>query len=177
MTIEALHLKQEEQTIDHLYTYYNEMVFVAKRIVYDYALAEDVVQEAFIKAYRSYHLLDDQTKKKAWLRTIVIRTAIDVYRKEKRNETQSIEVFQEFGYEYAKTDDMVLNRVIMGDFLEDVCQKVNELPSKLQEVMRLKCCFDWSDQRIADHLDLSLSAVKTRLHRARKQMQEKLALS
>jgi len=162
----------ETVTVTDFYRYYQEMYFVAKRVVYDHYLAEDVVQEAMIKAYRYQKHLSDQTKLRAWLRTIVIRTAIDVYRKEKKMTKVSIEEQAEQGLELIKTDDVVCQSVELMSLCEALTVKVQALPEKLRQVVLLKAEEDLSDQMIADRLNLSLSAVKTRLHRARKQLRD-----
>lgn len=160
----------EAQSTTDFYSYYQEMYFVAKRVVYDHYLAEDVVQEAMIKAYRYQKHLSDRTKLRAWLRTIVIRTAIDIYRKEKKITKLSVEEQLEHGLELIKTDDLVCQSIELMSLCEELTVKVQGLPEKLRHVILLKAEEDLTDQMIADRLDISLSAVKTRLHRARKQL-------
>lgn len=170
--MEAVAMKETSLDIHHLFSYYQEMVYVAKRVVYDYQKAEDVVQEALLKAMRSYQHLKEQDKVKAWFRTIVIRTAIDTYRKEKKKELVSFDVLTEQGIELCYCDDTVEKSVTFQCMYQEVHNLLDDLSPKLKEVITLKYEDDLSDQQIADTLGISLSAAKTRIHRARKQLTE-----
>lgn len=170
--MQAVAINDASQDMNCLFNYYQEMVFVAKRIVYDYQKAEDVVQDALMKAMRSFQYLKEHDKLKAWFRTIVIRTAIDSYRKEKKADMMSFDALSEQGIELIYCDDTVEQSVTFQCTYQEVYRLLDNLSPKLKEVITLKYEKDLSDQQIADVLNISLSAVKTRVHRARKQLME-----
>ncbi|WP_067839952.1 RNA polymerase sigma factor [Amphibacillus sediminis] len=165
-----------EQAIPDFDTYFNdhyqEMYFVALRVVHNHYSAEDVVQEAYLKAYKNYTYLTDASKRRAWLRTIVIRTAIDLYRKETKYPCLSLEEETEAGREHCYTGNSVEDQFERILEYEQVEQAINTLPKSLREVLQLKLIHDSKDKVIANELNISLAAVKTRLHRARKQLKE-----
>lgn len=163
-TIEAI----DVDFTDYYHEHYNEMYYVAKRIVHSHYNAEDVVQEAYIKAYKNYGYLVEKSKCRAWLRTIVIRTAIDYYRKQTRYETVSVEEGAEMGQFLQCPKSCVENQLYWRFEQAQISEKIGTLPQSMQAVIKLKISTDGKDQEIADQLNISLSAVKTRLHRARK---------
>ncbi|BAM47786.1 RNA polymerase sigma factor [Amphibacillus xylanus] len=155
--------------------HYNEMFYVANRIVHNHYSAEDIVQEAFIKAYKNYGHLIDQSKHRAWLRTIVIRTAIDYYRKQTRYETVSVEEGAEAGQLLRCPKDSIPTQLNWQFEKDGILEKIDTLPKGMQEVLKIKIATDGKDQEIADQLNISLSAVKTRLHRARKMLRAEMS--
>lgn len=157
---------------DYYHQFYNEMYYVAKRIVYNHYSAEDVVQEAYIKAYKSYAHLTDRSKCRAWLRTIVIRTAIDYYRKQTKYEVVSVEEGAEMGQLLICPNHNVQDQFSWQLKQEYIIDAIETLPKSMQAVLKMKMQTDGKDQDIADQLNISLSAVKTRLHRARKLLKE-----
>lgn len=163
-TIEEINL----DFTNYYHEHYNEMYLVAMRVVHNHYSAEDVVQEAYIKAYNNYGHLIEKSKCRAWLRTIVIRTAIDYYRKHTRYETVSVEEGAEIGQLLQCPKNNVENQLYWHFEREEVFKKIETLPQSMQAVLKLKINTDGKDQDIADELNISLSAVKTRLHRARK---------
>ncbi|WP_440895135.1 RNA polymerase sigma factor [Amphibacillus sp. Q70] len=157
---------------DYYHQFYNEMYYVAKRIVHNHYSAEDVIQEAYIKAYKNYAHLTDHSKCRAWLRTIVIRTAIDYYRKQMKYEIVSVEESAEIGQLLICPDNNVQDQFAWHLKQEYIMDAIGTLPKSMQSVLKMKMQTDGKDQDIADQLNISLSAVKTRLHRARKLLKE-----
>ncbi|SEN66787.1 RNA polymerase sigma-70 factor, ECF subfamily [Amphibacillus marinus] len=168
--MEALQAQEQFDFNCYFKAYYQEMYYIAKRIVHNHYTAEDVIQEAYIKAYRNYVYLSDHAKGRAWLRTIVIRTAIDFYRKETKYSVASVEAQAEEGHECCVATKQVQDQFDYQVNIELIQQALLNLPIRLRQVIELKLTNDLSDAKIAEKLNISLSAVKTRLHRARKQL-------
>ncbi|SDB86736.1 RNA polymerase sigma-70 factor, ECF subfamily [Pelagirhabdus alkalitolerans] len=147
--------------------HYTEMFWVAKGIVRRYDLAEDVVQDAYIKAYKNSQSLIDLKKKRAWLRQIVVRTAIDYYRKEKKQ--LNVILDDQETIERKQCDHQAFDTYSWKIEKDLIVQVIEHLPKKSKEILTLKWFFDYSDQRISHELNVNVGAVKTRLHRARKQ--------
>src|SRR5699024_9503651 len=97
-----------------------------------------------------------------------IRTAIDYYRKQTRYETVSVEEGAETGQFLQCPKSCVENQLYWRFEQAQISEKIGTLPQSMQAVIKLKISTDGKDQEIADQLNISLSAVKTRLHRARK---------
>lgn len=163
--MQSVKVKSAESFEHYFHDYYYEMYYVAKRFIRDAYLAEDILQEAYIKAYNCQHMISDPTKVKAWLRTIVTRTAIDYVRKEAKSRCIPLDLIC---HDIEGTQETYLDCKFNGQYLQSV---IVQLPINLQHVVLLKIN-DYSHIEIAEKLNISISAVKTRLHRARKQLKQ-----
>jgi RNA polymerase sigma factor (sigma-70 family) len=167
--MDTLQMQPSPLTLEEMYGQFHKLIYhIAYTITKDAHLSQDIVQETFLKAYIKMDTLLDVTKTKSWLTSIARCTAIDFIRKEsKRNE-----VYMEDDEDVQSIqDNNPLEMEIEARFLKSSIQEnIKRLPLSQQEVMSLKVTQDLSDGEIALKLNLSPSTVKTRFHRARKQL-------
>ncbi|MFC4404766.1 RNA polymerase sigma factor [Gracilibacillus xinjiangensis] len=156
---------------------YQEMMFyTALHVLKDRQLAEDAVQEAWIKVYRFSIDRTNIDKLAAWLRTITSRTAIDMLRKERRSkmflldEEINIEELKIFSVEHINEE------IAIKGTLEEIKKCFDHSSEKLQIVFYLKVVKGYQDSEISTMLNISESAVKTRLFRARKLIKKQYQL-
>ncbi|MBH0231683.1 RNA polymerase sigma factor [Halobacillus yeomjeoni] len=153
--------------------YYQRVYHVALKITKDSSAAEDVLQETFLKAYNKLNEVRDVQKAGAWLSRIASNKAIDYLRREKKvvlvpeNEIQ----LKEIGCDYSSSVEREMEQILLVD---DVTEKVSTLPPKLRVVLLLNYQEQLGEKEIARQLNITPSAVKSRLHRARKAMKEKM---
>lgn len=136
-----------------------------RRRVRDDALADDLAQETLLKVYRARASLRDDTRLEAWLYQIARGTIIDHYRRQRPAEELPAALAGESPDEVAAMRARVL--VSMKRFLE-------ELPEAYREPVRLAELEGLPLARIALRLDLSLTAVKSRVRRGRAMLKKKL---
>jgi RNA polymerase sigma-70 factor (ECF subfamily) len=139
--------------------------FIRSR-VRDHATADDLTQETLLKVYRSRATLLDSQRLEAWLYRIARRTIIDHYRQQKPNEELPANLT---GESTDFQDDSMreeLNRSLRR-FLD-------ELPAAYREPVRLAEFEGLPLAKIALRLDLSLTAVKSRVQRGRALLKKKL---
>ncbi len=136
-----------------------------RRRVRDDATADDLTQEALLKVYRSRATLRDGTRLEAWLYQIARGTIIDHYRRRRPTEELPAGLTGESPDERAALRARVLTS--MKRFLV-------ELPAAYREPVRLAELEDLPLARIALRLDLSLTAVKSRVRRGRAMLKKKL---
>ena len=135
--------------------------------------AEDVAQEAFAKAYRSFRQLRDRTRFRAWLVRMTWRLAIDWRRGDKRRATRESE--------HARSDNPAEagshNRADTASQarLAEIWQAIDRLPEKLRVVVVLANIEGHELREVAQLLDLPEGTVKSRLFLARKQLKEYLS--
>lgn len=160
--------------ISELYTmYYNQLLRVSYSVTKDRYLAEDVVQETFIKVMNHLDTIQNEEKLSAWLTVITRRTAIDIVRRQKKEKAITIEqdTLVNIGNEMNQS---VEAEVELAWLLEEVKNRIRHLNYIYHDVMNLKLKHGMKEHEIANRLDVKLSLVKTRIHRARKYLKENL---
>ncbi|MFS0674279.1 RNA polymerase sigma factor [Ornithinibacillus sp. 179-J 7C1 HS] len=156
--------------ISDLYTkHYNRLLHISYAIVKDMQLAEDVVQETFIKVLLNMDTIQEEEKVSAWLSVITNHAAIDMLRKVKSNKGIPTEQELLVNMKMEETPN-VEDEVAYYLLLKEVKQEIRSLNSSYRDVMILKMKYDLKEREIADQLNIKLSSVKTRIHRARKQL-------
>jgi RNA polymerase sigma-70 factor (ECF subfamily) len=142
-----------------------ELLYFIKTKVKDEYAAEDILQEVFIKIYKSIDQLEDPTKLKAWLYRVTNNVIIDFCRREKKNalELNELEDVQEI-----KDNSENMNKEIA----ECIKYMLDELPDKYKEPLKLYEFNRMKHKEIAEKLNLSLSGSKTRIQRARNKLKE-----
>ncbi|RSD25449.1 RNA polymerase sigma factor [Mesobacillus subterraneus] len=161
---------------DELYKLYSKKLGqIAYSITKDRHLAEDVVQETFIKAYKKSDTISDTNKIGAWLAAIAARTAIDYLRAEKRRKwLPSDQSIMEQIFSDADFSQSLEQEVEILLFKEDIQHMLFMLTHEYQQVLILRLQYGLKEDEIACKLNLKSGTVKTRLHRARKQLKKVL---
>ncbi len=127
----------------------------------DRSVAEDVVQETLIRAWKSQNELKDQAAARPWLLTIVRREHARLYER-KRLPTVDVEEVEALGDPSLATD---------GDAgLDDLRRALVQLPDEYREPLVLQVLGGFSTSEIAAQLGLTQQAVLTRLFRARNKL-------
>lgn len=122
-------------------------------------LAADVVQQAFIQAWRAAASYRPQSDIAPWLFTITRRAAIDLWRRERRHVVAGL-------------DDHAVDEAVPGPSVEaawdawQVRQALDELPPAERDVVRLAYVEDLTHEQTADRLGIPIGTVKSRSHRA-----------
>jgi RNA polymerase sigma-70 factor (ECF subfamily) len=164
----------EKEFLPHVDALYN----FAFHLTYNEEDANDLVQDTFLKAYRFIDSYERGTNAKAWLFKILKNGFINEYRRKAR---QPNEVDYEDFLTYQETDDAAnvgtldlrddLFKGLIGD---EVTKAVNELPVDFRTVLLLSDIEGFTYEEIAKIIDIPIGTVRSRLHRARNLMKEKL---
>jgi len=152
--------------------YCDGMYIVAKRFLKDTADAEDVVQEAFIKAFSKLHQYKAEVTFGAWLKRIVVNKSIDFLKSKKQYLVQLDEVHLKV------VDTPIDDKWLVEDTitLNDVKAAINKLPEKYQYVVMLYLIEGYDHQEISEILDISEVASRTQLSRGKVKLQKLLTL-
>lgn len=154
----------------------------AMRMTRNAADAEDLVQEAYLRAYRGYGNFNAGTNLKAWLFRILTNTFINSYRaKQRRPDTVDLDEGEDFflfnrvgGLEAATanrtTEDTVLERITDSE----VKEAVESLPENFRIPVLLADVEGFSYKEIAEIMDVPIGTVMSRLHRGRRALQKAL---
>ncbi|UII57749.1 RNA polymerase sigma factor [Cytobacillus spongiae] len=160
----------DERLMEEICTLYHKRLFhVAYGVTRDHHLAEDVVQESLIKAFRKIDTIHDQEKIGPWLCSITTRTAIDFIRKEKKKNEISLEGTLLMNREF-QAKDHVEEEVVLSFLMEEVQEMVNDFTPNQKNIFILKAAKGMKEKEIAETLQLNPATVKTVFYRARKRL-------
>jgi RNA polymerase sigma-70 factor (ECF subfamily) len=168
----------EQAAIEHIDALYRTSL----RMTRNPSDAEDLVQEAYLRAFRSLHQFTEGTNLRAWLFRILTNTYINEYRRRQRRPTSaSLDNIEEF-YLYdhlidsrvqpgsERPEDIVLQRLTV----DDVNAAIDELPDDFRQVVLLADVEGFSYREIAEIADIPVGTVMSRLYRARRRLQRSL---
>jgi RNA polymerase sigma-70 factor (ECF subfamily) len=130
--------------------------------------AEDVAQDAAVRAYRGFHRLRDRERFRAWLVRIAWRLALDRRRSERRRERR------EQAWDGAGAPPSAEQLAAAREAEERVWAAVDRLPEKLRVVLVLGAIEGQGTKEVAALLGLPEGTVKSRLHAARRKLIEEL---
>ncbi|WLR42028.1 RNA polymerase sigma factor SigW [Bacillus carboniphilus] len=140
--------------------------------------AEDIAQEAFIRAYVNIHSYDTKRKFSTWLYRIATNLSIDRIRKKKPDYYLDAEVAGTDGltmYSQVAANISLPEEEVESMELQDTIQKeILKLPEKYRVVIVLKYIEELSLQEISEILDIPIGTVKTRIHRGREALRKQL---
>ena len=133
-------------------------------LVKDKAVAEDIVQETFLRAWKSLDSLKDEKAAKSWLITILRR--------------ENARRFERKQFDLVDMDDVSIADESLSNETEiehrELRRLMAELSDEYREPLMLQIIFGYSGEEIAQQLDLNKNTVMTRLFRARNQLKESL---
>jgi RNA polymerase sigma factor (sigma-70 family) len=167
-------VKFEKDLLPHV----NALHTFAYHLSYNEEDARDLVQETYLKAYRAIDSYDEGTNAKAWLFKILKNNYINLYRK-KSKAPRKVD-YEDFVGQHEKEESKLSNRVdlrqeiyqdLMGD---EVTIAINTLPVDFRTVILLCDIEGFTYEEIAKIIDVPIGTVRSRLHRARNLLKEKL---
>src|ERR1700745_3695249 len=170
----------DDSAFEELVRRYDRNVFrIAQHITQNREDAEDVVQEAFLKAYGNLAKFQEQSKFYTWLVRIAVNEALMKLRRRTAGRTVSLD-------EEVKTEDDSLPREVadwspnpeqmynQAELRDILTRTIQGLPAGFRTVFVLRDVEGLSTEETAQALELSVPAVKSRLLRARLQLRERL---
>jgi RNA polymerase sigma-70 factor, ECF subfamily len=159
---------------DLVRTFGGRLLSVARRLVRNEEDAQDVVQSAYLSAFRALEQFEGNCQLSTWLHRIVVNTALMKLRSKRRKPEESIEellpAFQEDGHHVEQFSDWNTPADVLMERHETratVRTCIDQLPDNYRAVLLLRDIEERSTQEVADALSMTPTAVKVRLHRAR----------
>ena len=172
---------QEQFTADAM-QYAPQLFSTALRMTRNRSDAEDLVQETYIKGWRSFHTFQEGTNLRAWLFRIMTNTYINKYNAQKRKgtEVELDDIEELFLYKrLGSIDQSQLSSSAEDQMLElfsddEVKNALEELPEDFRIPVLLSDVDGFSYKEISEMLEIPIGTVMSRLHRGRKTMQKLL---
>lgn len=152
---------------------------LAMRLTRNSEDAEEVLQDVFLTVYRKIEGFEGKAKFSSWLYRITVNAAFMKLRKRRQDQAVSLDdmmphyqhkIIANRNSHSAQADSMAMNNEIR-DALE---QAINKLPEDYRAVFILRDIDGLSNKAVGDILDLSIPAVKSRLHRSRLMLRKRL---
>lgn len=154
--------------------YQSQIFYSALNIVKNREFAEDICQDAFLKAYEKLESLQDKEHFYPWLKRITVNLALNHYERGKRvvdieNEDNDVDYFERLS-----TGECPEDFIIRDELKKYVRLFVDALPDRLRTVVILREVEDLSYEEIADMLKIPLGTVRSRLFNARQIIKDRL---
>ena len=158
--------------------YQNKVYQICYRIIGNKHEAEDIAQEAFIRAYVNIQSFDDNRKFSTWLYRIATNLTIDRIRKKKPDYfldetikgTDGLDLYSQLPANQPLPEQEVESLEIQNY----IQQEIMELPAKYRSVIALRFVDELSLNEISEILEIPLGTVKTRIHRGREALRKRL---
>jgi RNA polymerase sigma-70 factor, ECF subfamily len=171
--------KGDQDAFAEIVEYYKDKVYqLCYRMLGNAHEAEDSTQEAFIRAYVNIHSYDSTKKFSTWLYRIATNLCIDRIRKKKPDYYLDAEISGTDGLDmYSQIpakQELPEDELEKLELQEQIQQEILKLPEKYRSVIVLKYVDELSLKEISDILDLPVGTVKTRIHRGREALRNKL---
>ena len=175
-------MSTKDQFTSDAMQYAAQLFSTALRMTRSRSDAEDLVQETYIKGWRSFHTFQEGTNLRAWLFRIMTNTYINKYNAKKRKgtEVELDDVEELFLYKrLGSIDQSQLSSSAEDQMLElftddEVKNALEELPEDFRVPVLLSDVDGFSYKEIAEMLEIPIGTVMSRLHRGRKAMQKML---
>ncbi len=165
----------DAQAFEPLIRAYQDRLFHAVRnMVGDFQEAEDICQEAFIKAYRNLAQFRQESAFYTWLFRIALNTARS--RKRKHHPTVSLIAGSTGMDRELPAPSVPVDAGLMAaDRSAHVQAALHDLPTEFREILILREIEDYDYETIASMLEIPIGTVRSRIHRARQALQLRLA--
>ena len=168
-------MSQKDSILVHLDALYRSALYLVK----NENNADDLVQETYLKAFKSLRNGEIISNERAWLFKILMNTFINQYRKSKTEPSlvdfDSIESFHESIKEEVLTSPIAENETEFNEWLDsDIKKALEALPDDFRLVILLSTVEGFSYKEISKMLECPIGTVMSRIYRGRKMLKEKL---
>jgi len=144
---------------------------IAQGVLRNAADAEEVAQDALLRAYRQFHRLRNPARFRSWLVRISFRLALDRWRSKNRREARETAWSQPAAGSASLTTEQI---AAANEFQARLERALDELPEKFRLVLILSAIQGYTLEEVSSLLSVPVGTVKSRLFFARKQLAERL---
>ncbi|KAA8995289.1 RNA polymerase sigma factor SigW [Paenibacillus spiritus] len=174
-----LALKGDQSAFAEIVELYKDRIYhLGYRMLNNRHEAEDIVQETFLRVYRNLDRYDEKQKFSTWIYRIATNLCIDRLRKRKPSFSLDAELPDQEGldgYSLIPSDNVTPeSELLLSETQQMIHEAIDSLPVKYRSVMILRYLQDLSLQEISEVLDMPVTTIKTRVHRGREFLRQKL---
>ena len=157
--------------------YQHRIAAVVSRFVRDYAECQDVVQESFIKAYKSLPGFRGESQFYTWMYRIAVNTAKNHLASQKRRPTGSVDLADAEHLEggiYMQDNDTPEHELLREELAQVVSKALAQLPEEIRQAITLREMEGLSYEEIAEVMNSPVGTVRSRIFRAREAIDARL---
>ena len=162
---------------------FNQLLGMHERRMYAVALrmcgapedAQDCLQEAMLRIYRSISGFKGQSSFSTWVYRITMNTCLDELRRRKNRPTTSFDNLVDSGWSPADEHEGPERHALRMEAHEGLQALLLELPEEMRSAVLLRDVQGYSYEEIADILDTNVGTIKSRISRGREKLREKIA--
>ena len=161
----------DKAAFEQLVIRHQELVFsLAYKLTGNREMANDVAQEAFIRAWKAIEKFRGDSTFSTWIYRITVNTAWTLRKKAKKHNTLNIDdTYEPIVIDEKKGPELV---AINSDLSSVLINALDKIPIEQRIIVELKNIEGRSHKEIADYLDISVTAAKVRLHRAHQKLRQ-----
>ena len=161
----------DKAAFEQLVIRHQDLVFsLAYKLTGNREMANDVAQEAFIRAWKAIEKFRGDSTFSTWIYRITVNTAWTLRKKAKKHNTLNIDdTYEPIVIDEKKDPELV---AINSDLSSVLINALDKIPIEQRIIVELKNIEGRSHKEIADYLDISVTAAKVRLHRAHKKLRQ-----
>ena len=161
----------EKDAFEQLVIRHQDLVFsLAYKLTGNREMANDVAQEAFIRAWKAIEKFRGDSTFSTWIYRITVNTAWTLRKKARKHNTLNIEdSYEPIVIDEKKDPELV---AINSDLSSVLINALDKIPIEQRIIVELKNIEGRSHKEIADYLDISVTAAKVRLHRAHQRLRQ-----
>ena len=161
----------DKAAFEQLVIRHQDLVFyLAYNLTGNIEMANDVAQEAFIRAWKAIEKFRGDSTFSTWIYRITVNTAWTLRKKAKKHNTLNIDdTYEPIVIDEKKDPELV---AINSDLSSVLINALDKIPIEQRIIVELKNIEGRSHKEIADYLDISVTAAKVRLHRAHQKLRQ-----
>ena len=161
----------DKAAFEQLVIRHQDLVFsLAYKLTGNREMANDVAQEAFIRAWKAIEKFRGDSTFSTWIYRITVNTAWTLRKKAKKHNTLNIDdTYEPIVIDEKKDPELV---AINSDLSSVLIKALDKIPIEQRIIVELKNIEGRSHKEIADYLDISVTAAKVRLHRAHQKLRQ-----
>jgi RNA polymerase sigma-70 factor, ECF subfamily len=164
--------EQIDNTIETIIKMYDEKLrYFAYRFVRDWELVNDIMQEVYLKVYKHINILLNGSALKSWLYTITANQCRDYLRTNYHRKTILTDEFECITENRSLVEWEVIEKLDKKHLREVVVS----LPENYRDPLVLRYFYDYTYGEISEYLNISIECLKSRIHRAKKMVRDKLS--
>ena len=152
----------------------SRMYAVALRMCSNREDAQDCLQDAMLRVYRSLNSFKGQSSFSTWLYRVTMNTCLDEIRRRKMRSSASLDDLLDSGWSPSDENDVPERRMIASEQRRTIDRAIAELPEDMRAAIILRDVQGYSYDEIAEMLDANIGTVKSRISRGRERLRAAL---